>query len=131
MPLSNKLECGKLRHRIQIVQPSGAQDSWGAVVNDDAADWTTVCTCWASITAVTAMDVAAAGTFVSSISHKVTIRNPRFVVIGPNMQIWFEGRTFIIRGVANPDETNKMLYLFTTEIANPNNPGSPNAATNR
>lgn len=135
MPLSNKLMAGRLRHRIQIVVPSGTVDSWGGVINDSASAWTTVIRCWASIDSVTAMDVAAAGTFVSSISHKVTIRYPRSstngVQIAPNMQIWFEGRTFIVQGVANPDETNKMLYLFTKEISNENNPGSPNPGTNR
>ena len=38
-------------------------------------------------------------------------------MIGPNMQVWFRGRVFIIQGVQNPDETNKMLYLLCLEVA--------------
>jgi SPP1 family predicted phage head-tail adaptor len=125
MPLSNKLECGKLRHRLVFMAPSGAQDTWGGVDNDSLADWQEVFSCWGSIDSMTAGDQLAAGTFVSNVSHKATIRNPRFVTVAPNMQIWFRGRTFIIQGVANPDETNKMLYLFTTEISNVNNPKTP------
>lgn len=130
MALSHKLEPGLMRHRIQIVQPSGVQDSFGGVTTD-AADWSVVMTCWARIESLTGRDQYAAGTFVSMVSHRITIRNPReAATIGPNMRVWFQGRVFIIQAVLNPDETNKMLYLVVTEIAVATQP-APNAATNQ
>jgi SPP1 family predicted phage head-tail adaptor len=129
--LTNKLECGKLRHRIQIVAPSGTQDSFGGVNAANPAQWTTVQTCWSSINSLTARDLAAAGTFVSNVSHRIVIRNPReAATIGPNQQVWFEGRVFIIQAVQNPDETNKMLYLMCLEVV-VNTPAAPNASTDR
>lgn len=127
MPLSTKIECGKFRHRIIIVAPSGVQDSFGGVVSGTSADWTAVLTCWAQIEGLSARDAAAAGTFVSTVSHRVTIRYPRDLtpMIGPNNQIWYRGRVFIIQGVVNPDETNKMLYLNCLEVAVAT-PPSPN-----
>lgn len=133
MAQSNKLECGKMRHRIQIVQPSGVQDSFGGVTPADPSDWNVLLTCWAKIETPSARDVAAAGTFVSTISHKITIRDPRSQITGSinqSMQVWFKGRVFIIQGVWSPDETNKMFYLMCTEVA-VNTPAAPNAATDR
>ncbi len=119
MPLSNKLDCGKMRHRIEIVAPNGTQDSFGGIQAGSSYDWQVQLICWASIEAMSARDAAAAGTFVSTVSHKITIRYPRDLspMIGPNMQVWFRGRVFIIQGVQNPDETNKMLYLLCLEVA--------------
>ena len=64
MPLSNKLDCGKMRHRIQIVAPNGTQDSFGGIQAGSSYDWQVQLICWASIEAMSARDAAAAGTFV-------------------------------------------------------------------
>src|ERR1700694_5715805 len=100
MALSNKLEAGKLRHRINIVQPSGTQDSFGGTAADPSS-WTSVTICWASIESVTARYQAAVGHFVSETTHKITIRDPRKVVLTAAMQVWFKKRTFQIVAVLN------------------------------
>ena len=117
MPLSNKLQAGKLRHRVEIVQPSGVQDSFGGVTQDPTL-WTSVLTCWASIEAQSGRDQLAANQFAAVTSHKITIRDPRSVAITNAMYVWFKKRTFQIAAVLNPDERNKMLYLMVLEINN-------------
>ena len=117
MALSNKLQTGKLRHRIEIVQPSGMQDSFGGVSQDPSL-WSKVVTTWANIEAMSGRDQFAASEFVSTSTHRITIRYPRGLTITNAMYVWFKGRTFQITAVLNPDERNKMLYLMAVEVNN-------------
>jgi SPP1 family predicted phage head-tail adaptor len=117
VPLSNKLQAGKLRHRIEIVQPSGAQDTFGGISQDPAL-WKSVLTCWASIDAQSGRDQMAASQFMTEASYKITIRNPRDIIITKAMYVWFKKRTFQLSAILNPDERNKMLVLMVIEINN-------------
>ena len=117
MPLSTKLAAGKLRHRIEIVQPSGAQDSFGGVSQDPSL-WTKVLTCFASINAQSGRDQMAASEYTSVSTHTIVIRDPRTLTITNAMYVWFKGRTFQITAVLNPDERNKMLYIMCVEVNN-------------
>lgn len=116
MRFTNFLPVGKLRHRIAIKAPSGTTDSFGGITAGDSVEWALVICVWGRIETISGQDAAAAGTFVSQVTHRVTIRNPRYTTIAANQQVWFEGRVFIIQAVVNPDETNKMLYLLCKEI---------------
>jgi len=70
---------------------------------------------WASIDAITGRDQLAIGEFVSTTTHKITIRY--MAGITARMQVWFRGRQFQIQAVLNPDERTKMLVLLVLEIA--------------
>lgn len=113
MALSPKLRAGKLRHRIQIVAPTGGQDTFGGV---PPGNWQTVKTTWAEIDGVSARDNLAAGQFISISTHRIVVRFDPNISINAGQQIWFKRRTFQIQGVVNPDERNKMLYLYVLEI---------------
>lgn len=175
-----RIQAGKLRHKIDIVRVSTAQDSTGG---SDLSTDVLYANVWASIEAITGRETYSAGTELSSVSHKVTIRyigaapswqslhnysandlikdsngylqqaqNPgltgssaptwgqdtgaitldgtpstgvtwKNIGKAPNrtgvtaaMQVWFEGRTFQIEAVLNPDERTKMLILLCVEI---------------
>jgi SPP1 family predicted phage head-tail adaptor len=128
MSLSTKLFAGKMRERIAITKPSGVQDSFGAI-SSNPSSWQVVENCWARIEAVSGKDQAAAATYVSTVSHRITIRNPREIAITTAMVVWFQTRTFQIVAVLNPNETNKMLYLLCTEInVSAGQPGTPSVS---
>jgi len=110
-------QSGKLRHRVQIVQPSLTQDTAGGWnVNTN----TLVLQCWATIEALSGVEKFAAHEFTSNVTHSIWIRNPRSAITGAilaKMQVWFNGRQFNIESVLNPDERNKMLQLLCVEVA--------------
>lgn len=109
--LSTRLKAGSLRHRIDLVAPTNAQDSTGGVSLADNVVYANV---WAAIEALTGKDNLAVGEFVSQTTHKVTIRYIPGVTA--RMQVWFSGRQWQIQAVLNPDERTKMLVLLCLEI---------------
>ncbi len=113
MPLSSKLAIGKLRHRIDIVAPSGAQDSMGGILD---TNYKLVKRTWASIEAATGKDQLAAGQFVETVTHKITVRFDKHISINGSQWIFFRGRQFQILYVVNPDERSKLLYIFAVEV---------------
>jgi SPP1 family predicted phage head-tail adaptor len=116
--LPTEIVPGELRHRIQIVKPSGKLDSMGGVQEGDTNEWTVIRTCWASIEAWVGDATLAAGQFVSESSHWIVMRHPRDMTQMPTAgcRVWWNGRTFLIGAVLNPTETTKMLVLVATEI---------------
>ncbi len=114
--LPTQIKAGDLRHRIQIVKPSGTQDAMGGV-SQDPSQWTPIRTCRASIEAWTGDSSLATGQFVSATSHWITIRHPRAdATITAQMYAWWNKRTFQINAVLNPTEQTKLLVLVCTEI---------------
>lgn len=112
--LSNRLQPGKMRHRIKIMVPAqGGQDTFGGVPQ---GNMTLVKTTWARIEGVSAKDTLAAGQFVSTSTHKITVRFDPAISINASQTIWYKARTFQILGVLNPDEVSKLLYIFCVEI---------------
>ena len=115
--LPTQIKAGDLRHRIQIVQPSGTQDAMGGV-SQDRSQWSVVRECWAAIEAWTGDSTLATEQFISTTSHWITIRHPRDIPITSRMQVWFGSRTFQIQAPLNPTEQTKLLVLVCVEINN-------------
>lgn len=179
------LFAGRLRHKIDIVQVSAAQDSTGGQNLSNCVVYANV---WATIEALTGTEKFAAHEFISQVTHQVVIRwigpapswQPDYnytggqLVVDANlnlqqaqagggtsgdtapawnktvggltddgptstgvvwknagmanqrsgvssgMQIWFQGRTFQIESVLNPDERNKMQIILCIEINDSN-----------
>ena len=111
MPLSNRLQNGKLRHRIKIVRPSGTQDSMGGIPQDQM---TVVHDCWAQIDGLGGRDQLTSDEFMSQSNYQFVIRF--FADVDAGCRIWFNSRTFQIMAVINPDQRNKMLVLMAVEI---------------
>jgi|SRR5215469_12250413 len=117
---------GRLRHKIDIVQPTDHQDSTGGF---DISQNTIYANVWASVEALNGTDKFAAHEFLSQVSHQVVIQY--LPCINSGMQVWFQGRQFQIEAVLNPDERPKSLILLCIEIndslqQNPNLPGDLN-----
>lgn len=128
MPMSGVIQGGKvllvsgrLRHRVQIVQPVRVQDSTGGwSVNSNAVVYST----WASIEALSATEKWAAHEFASVVTHKVIMRHPRSAISGvtsldgidSTMQVWFNTRQFQIMGKMLPDERWDAVVLMCAEI---------------
>ena len=106
------MNAGSLRHYITINAQSAISDAYGQPV----LTWTPLVLCWASITAVTSKEIYSLGGFTSQVTHKVSIRYPAVKILA-GMQIAYEGRTFNIQAVSDPDETKRELSLFSQEIS--------------
>jgi SPP1 family predicted phage head-tail adaptor len=106
LQISNRIAAGKLRHRIDLLKPSVAQDQFGGTDESAANLFATV---WASIEAVSAGERFAGEQITSVVSHRITIRWRAGV--GSDMYVSFDGRQFQIQAVQNPDERHKMLVL--------------------
>jgi SPP1 family predicted phage head-tail adaptor len=103
-------KAGDLSRRITIQSPSESQDEYG----QPTQDWTDVCSTWASIRAATSKEVYAASSFVSQVSHIVTIRWR--AGIAAKQRILYRDRTFEVQGVSDPDESRVCLNLLCIEI---------------
>jgi SPP1 family predicted phage head-tail adaptor len=116
---SSRLRAGDLRHRIELVQPYGPdQSTFGDL---SLANYSPVLTTWAKIEAIQGKDVLAANQFGDQITHKITMRYRGLDQVVPiavldKLQVWFKGRQWQILAVLNPDERNKTLYLLCVEI---------------
>src|SRR5258708_24859756 len=115
---NGRLQAGRLRHRIDIVQVSPVQDSCGGF--DLSAD-IIFASIWASVEALSGHETLAMASQVSTTTHQVIIRyfeNPStgLPAVTAAHQVWFNGRQFQITSVLNPDERNKMLCLQCVEI---------------
>ena len=110
---TNKIQAGKLRHRVQIVKATGTQDSMGGVPQD-LVDWTVLHNCWAGIDTLNGRDMLTSDQFMSEVNLQVTVRfQPD---IDASCRVWFNKRTFQITAVVNPDQRTKMLVLLCVEI---------------
>jgi SPP1 family predicted phage head-tail adaptor len=113
MPLSNRLQAGKLRHRIQIVKASGTVDTFGGVP-PTTSDWTVLHDAWAQIETLNGRDMLVSDQFMTQVNMRVTVRY--FPDVDASCRIWFNKRTFEITSVQNPDQRTKMLVLMAVEI---------------
>lgn len=112
MPYNDaRLNAGKMRHRIELVNPGTAYDSTGGI---SLATTSPIATVWARLEAITGKDALAAAQFNSEATYKVTIRYRCDVTA--KMQVWFHGKQWQVLSVLNPNETNKTLILLCVEI---------------
>src|SRR6266851_696798 len=111
MPLSNRLQPGKLRHRIKVVRPPGSQDTMGGIPQEQM---TVLHDCWAQFEALGGRDQLTSDEFMSQSNYKITIRF--FADVDAACRVWFNKRTFQITAVNNPDQRNKLLVLMAVEI---------------
>ena len=110
------LNAGDLRQRIVVQSPSAASDAFGQTAADDAQGWTTAFTVWAMVRPLNGKDVYALGAgFTSQVTHKVSIRWPGSWVTS-QMRIQYDGRTFKIQAVSDPDEKKRQLDLICMEL---------------
>ena|SRR6266567_9224716 len=105
------LFAGRLRHKIDIVQPTQAQDSTGGT---DVSNDTVFATVRASVEAISGTEQYGEQAFISRTTYQIVIRYLPGVTSA--MQVHWQGRQFQIESVANPDGRSKLLILLCVEI---------------
>lgn len=107
------LQAGKLRHRIQILQPSSTQDTAGGFTLGNS---TVLRTVWGTIESMSGQEKFLARQFESNVTHSVYIRYDKNFLVTSEMQIGYDTRTFQIEAILNPDERHKILQLLCVEL---------------
>lgn len=102
------MRAGRLRHRVTIQQSTATEGSWGA-----SRTWSTYRTCWASIEPLRATETEQAERYSSEVSGTIRIRYDSGVTA--DMRVSWDGRTFRIVGVVNPDYRDRELVLYVVE----------------
>jgi SPP1 family predicted phage head-tail adaptor len=106
---------GRFRHRIQIAKPSTVFDTFGGSTLNNP---TILYTIWGTVEALSGVEKFAAHEFTSQVTHAIYIRNPRSlgVAITANMLVLWNGHTYQIEAVLDPDNRGKYLQLLVIEI---------------
>ncbi len=106
------LSAGQLRHEIRIQK----LDDAGGQGCDSVPAWQTVLVCFAGIDTMSSREVFRAQQFTAQVTHRITIRYPGNIGIGPGLQILFGARIFVVQTVENVQERNRVLYLMCVEV---------------
>src|SRR5579859_7396703 len=88
------LEPGTLRHRIEIQAQSTVTDNFGGIVEV----WKTIWTANASIEVLLVKELTSSTSFVSRITHQITLRYPSRAQIAPRMRVVFGNHIYKIEG---------------------------------
>lgn len=104
------MNAGKLRHRVELQEVSGSQDSFG----ESLRTYATYATVWASVEPLQGRELELAQQVSAETNHKITIRYNSNV--DTEHRIVFSGRVFELTSVINPSERNEHLVLFCKEI---------------
>ena len=102
---------GRLRDRIQIVNPTGAQDTTGGT---SLADYTTFAEVWATVEAESGTEQLVAESFTAVARYRIVLRYLAGVTC--DQQILFDGRKFQIEAVLPQTSRKRALVLSVVEI---------------
>ncbi len=104
------MRCGPLRHRVNVLQPTGGSpDAYGQV----PPGWSTFATVWARIEPATGRELEFAKSFEATVTHKVIIRYLAGLL--PTMQIQYGSRIFAINAILDFEERRRWNTLLCTE----------------
>jgi len=103
------LDPGRLNARLALEAPSDLSDGQGGVGDG----WTEVASLWGRIEPLRAIPTEQAGAAFAPVSHRVTIRYRADVAHA--MRFVRRGRSLVIRGVRDPDETRRYLICDCEE----------------
>lgn len=105
------MEAGKLRHKINVKRETttGTGDRGQPVT-----DLTTVATVWGRIEELSGSEAETARQLVSTATTKITLRYINGLKTSDTIE--FNGRSFEIGHIANPDNRNRELTLTCSEV---------------
>lgn len=107
------MRAGRLRHRIDIRQPSTERDTYGEPV----VTWSTLDTVWASVEPMNGKEVFKAGQILDLIPTKIVIRYRDDMTTKMRVR-WVKDATtryFKIHHILNPMERDKEMTLVCVE----------------
>lgn len=106
----SRIEAGRFRNRVTILQLDDAQLSSGGI---DPRNYSIFLTTWAKVETLTGRALSGAQQEGSSVTHKVSIRYAPGIVA---RQVVGHGeRYFTIAYLSDPDGRGKLLELFCEE----------------
>lgn len=105
------MEAGKLRSIIRILKAPA--DERGAPTQD-VSRWVEVRTVRASVRPIRGRELWEAEQAQSIIDHRIIIRYDS--AVRPSMRVQFEGRTFEILYVIDPEEQHRWMQLMCREL---------------
>jgi SPP1 family predicted phage head-tail adaptor len=104
------MNCGRLRHKIDIQIESTAQNSYG----EQTQSWSNyLSSIWASIDPIAGKEYFASDKLNADVSHKIRIRFRTGIL--PKMRVKYNSRYFDIISVINFEERGKELLLMCKE----------------
>ena len=103
------IPAGKLRHSITIQVSTVTQDDYGASVES----WDTFATVRASVEPLQGREYFAAQQVQAEVTTRFRIRY--LAGVKPSMRVLFEGRTFDVQAVLDPNEMHRELHLMAVE----------------
>ena len=112
------MNAGKLNRRVQIQQQTSTQDDFGQPLTQ----WTTVYTAWASVDVQNSQLIYSTAEFVSKVTHRITMRWTRSIIIQPNMRIVYTEpatqvmHTYNIEALLNTKQANVELVALCYEL---------------
>lgn len=108
-----KLNAGDLRHRVEILAPTLAQDSAGGT--QVLQQFSVFATVWAAVHALSGRELLAAQQLVSQVTHKVTMRWLPGVIALQNLRVLTDGTYLQIQAVIPDDTRRYSLELLCVE----------------
>ena len=104
------MNAGYLRHRGWIKSPTHTSDGMGGVTET----WGTTTVCWGSMEPLRGREWVESGFENSEITARWRMRY--YDGITPDMQLYYDGRTFEIIAVIDPAERHRELELMLKEL---------------
>jgi SPP1 family predicted phage head-tail adaptor len=115
--MSQPVRSGTLSRYIEIQQRATAKDTFGG----QSATWTTITSVYALIEALSGTERAAAASYSTDVSHRVTVRyqalfdDPRVIA---TYRVKYGTRIFQVLAGLNVDEANRTIELMCAEGLN-------------
>jgi len=103
------LHAGMLKHSVTIKSKGLTADGIGG----GAVTWSTVATCRANVSPISAGEAYRFGQLNATVTHKVLIRYRTGITAA--MSVVFGSRYFQIRGIKNIEESSRWLELACEE----------------
>ena len=100
---------GNLDRRIQIQQPSTAQDATG----EPLTTWSDVAICWAHVQDISGRQYVAAGGVQNEVQTQITIRHR--TGLAPSMRVLHAGNTYRVEAILGQDK--RFLTLMCARSA--------------
>ena len=100
----------KLRHRITFQERATGQDEFGQPIDT----WQDICTVWAAVEPLSGREFWAAQQVQAEVTTRIRIRYRQG--IRPEMRVLYDGRTYDIQTVIDPEERHVELQLMCREV---------------
>lgn len=112
------MRSGTLNRLIQVQSRTTTPDTFGG----QSETWTTVGSVYALIEALSGNERAAAASYSTDVSHRVTCRYDPVLFVDPRVvatyRVLYGARIFNIQAMLNIDESNRTIELLASEGMN-------------